>query len=100
MGCVMEWLAQFNNMVGGIGGANSLLKNQGAPSIRKSPASGGARPACINVGFLSASSTAPTPNNADATMFYHGVYNCADGTFRSEERRVGKECRSRWSPYH
>ena len=21
-------------------------------------------------------------------------------TFRSEERRVGKECRSRWSPYH
>src|SRR2546426_2491768 len=27
----------------------------------------------------------------------------ADGRFRftrSEERRVGKECRSRWSPYH
>ena len=27
-----------------------------------------------------------------------------EGTFdsdsRSEERRVGKECRSRWSPYH
>ena len=21
-------------------------------------------------------------------------------THRSEERRVGKECRSRWSPYH
>ena len=21
-------------------------------------------------------------------------------TWRSEERRVGKECRSRWSPYH
>ena len=21
-------------------------------------------------------------------------------SFRSEERRVGKECRSRWSPYH
>ena len=25
-------------------------------------------------------------------------YNNQDG--RSEERRVGKECRSRWSPYH
>ena len=28
---------------------------------------------------------------------------CLQGTsfaFRSEERRVGKECRSRWSPYH
>ena len=23
-----------------------------------------------------------------------------DGNDRSEERRVGKECRSRWSPYH
>ena len=22
------------------------------------------------------------------------------GEVRSEERRVGKECRSRWSPYH
>ena len=22
------------------------------------------------------------------------------GYLRSEERRVGKECRSRWSPYH
>src|SRR2546429_7245251 len=22
------------------------------------------------------------------------------GAMRSEERRVGKECRSRWSPYH
>src|SRR2546427_28965 len=30
-------------------------------------------------------------------------YKCTivDGNdFRSEERRVGKECRSRWSPYH
>src|SRR2546427_4332389 len=23
-----------------------------------------------------------------------------EGASRSEERRVGKECRSRWSPYH
>ena len=26
--------------------------------------------------------------------------NMYDKAFRSEERRVGKECRSRWSPYH
>ena len=25
---------------------------------------------------------------------------CVAGWIRSEERRVGKECRSRWSPYH
>ena len=30
---------------------------------------------------------------------HKGFYNCAEGE-RSEERRVGKECRSRWSPYH
>ena len=29
----------------------------------------------------------------DSNIFGHNVY-------RSEERRVGKECRSRWSPYH
>ena len=29
------------------------------------------------------------------------IVNCAAYTLcRSEERRVGKECRSRWSPYH
>src|ERR1051325_9890198 len=27
-------------------------------------------------------------------------YRVADIMERSEERRVGKECRSRWSPYH
>ena len=28
------------------------------------------------------------------------VYSVIDSRYRSEERRVGKECRSRWSPYH
>ena len=28
------------------------------------------------------------------------LYVLATGVTRSEERRVGKECRSRWSPYH
>ena len=35
----------------------------------------------------------------------HGYYSLAEHNIisrrsRSEERRVGKECRSRWSPYH
>src|SRR2546430_2783675 len=29
-----------------------------------------------------------------------GVLAAIGGLGRSEERRVGKECRSRWSPYH
>ena len=28
------------------------------------------------------------------------VGRSGSGKSRSEERRVGKECRSRWSPYH
>ena len=30
----------------------------------------------------------------------YSVTSCCYITTRSEERRVGKECRSRWSPYH
>ena len=30
-----------------------------------------------------------------AALFYECIHD-----LRSEERRVGKECRSRWSPYH
>src|SRR2546430_6997142 len=29
-----------------------------------------------------------------------GSRNASSACSRSEERRVGKECRSRWSPYH
>ena len=28
------------------------------------------------------------------------ITEAAGKLYRSEERRVGKECRSRWSPYH
>ena len=43
-------------------------------------------------------------------IFVYGVRECSNvidlhvavqlSQHRSEERRVGKECRSRWSPYH
>src|SRR2546430_8883233 len=33
------------------------------------------------------------------TFIYHLLHQAAEEG-RSEERRVGKECRSRWSPYH
>ena len=36
------------------------------------------------------------------TLIYGKSYSeqSLDDRVRSEERRVGKECRSRWSPYH
>ena len=44
-------------------------------------------------------------NSDDMKTILHGIFlDAADvflnGYTRSEERRVGKECRSRWSPYH
>ena len=32
--------------------------------------------------------------------YMKSIYSYQNGSKRSEERRVGKECRSRWSPYH
>ena len=50
----------------------------------------------------------PTPTFAPALALLprggraHLLRRCAPlpALLRSEERRVGKECRSRWSPYH
>ena len=42
-------------------------------------------------------------SDADATICKINIdtfFENEQGLLRSEERRVGKECRSRWSPYH
>ena len=39
-------------------------------------------------------------NNKLAIIGGSGLYDVEEFKNRSEERRVGKECRSRWSPYH
>ena len=36
----------------------------------------------------------------DYIMSCFGALSTTGKKYRSEERRVGKECRSRWSPYH
>ena len=42
------------------------------------------------------------PNRLTRNPMYLGLAGTllAHAQLRSEERRVGKECRSRWSPYH
>ena len=56
--------------------------------------------------LLSSSSSAAAANEppkpAHASFAVQGMdcAACATEVERSEERRVGKECRSRWSPYH
>src|SRR2546425_1084091 len=44
-------------------------------------------------------STSLSPR-ADRKVLVTGVEEAISFGARSEERRVGKECRSRWSPYH
>ena len=38
--------------------------------------------------------------NITVPIIVAGVFGQTPEQKRSEERRVGKECRSRWSPYH
>ena len=48
----------------------------------------------------------PTPTATTGNVFFYNQYDNTTHLYlfymfgRSEERRVGKECRSRWSPYH
>ena len=46
-------------------------------------------------GFLQLWQVGATLHRGARASHYRGLSCC-----RSEERRVGKECRSRWSPYH
>src|SRR5687767_3884530 len=45
---------------------------------------------------------AADPSNMEYQLHFRRASFNASQTYmqRSEERRVGKECRSRWSPYH
>ena len=42
----------------------------------------------------------PGARSVLADLYRAAIPEAAANTGRSEERRVGKECRSRWSPYH
>src|SRR3712207_7033849 len=49
---------------------------------------------------LSGGRLSTTPGLRTAVLETRGAQTGALRRHRSEERRVGKECRSRWSPYH
>ena len=58
-------------------------------------AAGGEVIAVISGGEVSPAARAVAPGLLVMAMIY-----TLGSQSRSEERRVGKECRSRWSPYH
>ena len=53
----------------------------------------------VNSAFLSWESVYRLEKNPQDTDL-RTIACAVGGDSRSEERRVGKECRSRWSPYH
>src|SRR5256886_4076128 len=62
------------------------------PRATRSP---GRRPRCCSGAPAGLPSSTTVPRRRPT-----GCPGCASTIPRSEERRVGKECRSRWSPYH
>src|SRR2546429_731907 len=79
----------------GVGGFTGQYNAGGTP----------ANNATVNQEFVSVAAAAVGNGTAQAmttdstvgASSYDGFLRC---NVRSEERRVGKECRSRWSPYH
>ena len=53
----------------------------------------------VDVRFTPDGKIRPLAINYDKAHTY-GIDRVLAVKHRSEERRVGKECRSRWSPYH
>src|SRR3712207_8535182 len=49
--------------------------------------------------FTSSLKAGPSFVGSEVSQKVSSALRLAGSTFRSEERRVGKECRSRWSPY-
>ena len=57
----------------------------------------------VSIGFWQCLAMMPGTSRSAASIIggmTQGLTRKAAATTRSEERRVGKECRSRWSPYH
>src|SRR2546426_2272223 len=57
-------------------------------------------PEKLEIGGVPFVTAAEKPTRREALTYYRKVAEYFELDVRSEERRVGKECRSRWSPYH
>src|SRR3712207_9065085 len=57
---------------------------------------------CLRAGVLETTFKEETETDlfGEQAVLCGGVSHLIQAGFETEERRVGKECRSRWSPYH
>ena len=75
------------------GGTTVVVGNVTITSLVLQTQDGTTAPASVQYTSAARTIFCNITNTVDATT-------AGSFTFRSEERRVGKECRSRWSPYH
>ena len=84
--------------------AREILDSRGNPTIEVDVVleDGAVGRAAVPSGASTGAYEAVEMRDGDADRYAgKGVLKAVDAVnFRSEERRVGKECRSRWSPYH
>ena len=72
----------------------------GLPGVKSARFAGEDKDSLANIDLL-LSMLGDNPNRkARFRTVFALIYNNEEFVMRSEERRVGKECRSRWSPYH
>ena len=82
-------------------GNNEIAKNKTAPvsgKVINSEEIKNAVDACLDGWFTAGKYNRKFENSMKKYLGIKYFLTCNSG--RSEERRVGKECRSRWSPYH
>src|ERR1017187_8158400 len=87
----MNWTAEQDH--------RDMMDQLGIKALRPGPSGNEKAPDHAN---FDESKASPFPNLPDALTLENGqgVTSAAQWWHQSEERRVGKECRSRWSPYH
>src|SRR5256885_15834442 len=90
---LVELSSQLPELVGLAAQATGLAHSRAAQARG---ASRDARAWCMEEGSLGGAGGRSTP----AVAITPSTRPASGPHFRSEERRVGKECRSRWSPYH
>ena len=72
------------------------IKSVGAAATRNGQYKSGALPQRE----MGSKKSGALPQREMGSIKSGGAAATKNGQYRSEERRVGKECRSRWLPYH
>ena len=101
IGCAMPLMTDIEIEVRGRDLTDGLPRNV---KIKSSQVEEAIRESISKIVDIVKSTLEKTPPELSSDIMQKGIVLAGGGALiknlRSEERRVGKECRSRWSPYH